>query len=81
LEADVIKGARRTLERSPPRAILAELYDPFVDDVINLLPGYLVRRAALAKADYRLHFLDQIGGALSDEFCPMSPTYVFMRLD
>jgi FkbM family methyltransferase len=81
LGADVIKGARRTLERSPPRAILAELYDPFVDNVIDLLPGYQARRAALARADYGLRFLDQIGGALSDEFCPTSPTYVFMRLD
>jgi FkbM family methyltransferase len=81
LEADVIKGARRTLERSPPRAILAEIYDPFVSEVIDLLPRYRVRRAALAKVNYGLKFLDQIGGTLSDEFCPTSPTYVFMRLE
>jgi hypothetical protein len=81
LEADVIRGARRTLERSPPRAILAELYDPFVDNVVNLLPGYQVRRAALAKADYGLEFLNQIGGTLPDEFCTTSPTYVFTKLD
>lgn len=81
LEADVIKGAQRTLESSPPRAIFAELYDPFVDNVINLLSGYQVRRAALAKGDYKLRFLDQVGGTLPDEFCPTSPTYVFTRLD
>ena len=81
LEADVIEGARQTLERSPPRTILAELYDPFVDNVINLLPGYQVRRAALAKGNYGLQFLDQIGGTLPDEYCPTSPTYVFTRLD
>jgi hypothetical protein len=81
MEVDVIKGAQRTLERSPPRTIIAELYDPFVDNVIKLLPGYRVQRAALAKADYGLHFLDRIGGPLPDEFCSTSPTYVFTRPD
>jgi FkbM family methyltransferase len=81
MEADLIKGARRTLERSPPRTIVAELYDPFVDNVIKLLPGYHVQRAALAKTDYKLHLLDRIGGLLPDEFCSTSPTYVFTRLD
>jgi FkbM family methyltransferase len=81
LEADVIMGARRVLQCSPPRAILAELYDPFVDNVIKLLPGYQVRRAALERSDYGLRLLEQVGGSLSDEFCPTSPTYVFTRLD
>jgi hypothetical protein len=81
LEEDVIKGAQRVFQCSPPREILAEIYDPFVDNVIKLLPGYRVRRAALAKTDYRLHFLDQIGGMLPEAFCSTSPTYVFTRLD
>jgi FkbM family methyltransferase len=81
LEAEVITGARRVLKCSPPRTILAELYDPFVDEVTKLLSGYQVRRAALAKEDYALSFVDKIGGTLSDEFCPTSPTYVFERRD
>lgn len=81
LEADAIRGARRTLEQSPPRAILAEIYDPFVDEVVSLLPEYRVQRAALTKDNYVLQFLDKIGGSLSDEYCPTSPTYVFTRGD
>jgi FkbM family methyltransferase len=81
LEADVIEGAKQVLRRSPPRAILAELYDPFVNNVVSLLPDYRVQRAALAKADYSLHFVDQVGGILPDTFCPTSPTYVFIRRD
>jgi FkbM family methyltransferase len=80
-EADAIRGAYHTLERAPPRVILAELYDPFVEEVVNLLPQFQVRRAALATADYSLHLLDQVGGALSDEFCATSPIYVFTRSD
>jgi hypothetical protein len=80
-EADTIRGARRTLERAPPRIIFAELYDPFVEEVVGLLPQYQVRRAALAKADYSLQLLDQVGGALPDMFCATSPIYVFARPD
>ena len=81
MEADVIRGARQTLERSPPHTIFAELYDPFVDEFLELLPGFQVRRAALTKKDYALHLFDQIGGPLTDEFCPISPTYVCTRDD
>jgi FkbM family methyltransferase len=80
-EADVVRGARRTLEHSPPRIIIAELYDAFVDEVVGLLPSYRVRRAALDKKDYRLCFLDEIGGALPDEFCATSPVYAFSQSD
>jgi FkbM family methyltransferase len=80
-EADVIRGARLTLQRSPPRAIFVELYDTFVNEVVELLPGYELRRAALTKADYTLRLLDQVGGTLPDEFCPTSPTYVFARAE
>jgi FkbM family methyltransferase len=80
-EADVIRGARRTLERTPPRTIFAELYDPFVNEFIGLLPQFQVRRAALTKANYTLELLDQIRGPLPDEFCQTSPTYVLTRHD
>jgi FkbM family methyltransferase len=80
-EADVLRGARSTLEHSPPRAIIAELYDPFVDEFVDLLPEFQVRRAALTKTEYALQLLDQVGGPLTDEFCPTSPTYVFTRRD
>ena len=80
-EADVIRGARQTLERSPPRTILAEIYDPFLDEFVDQLPQFQIRRAALTKADYVLQLLDQIGGSLPDEFCQTSPTYVFTRRD
>jgi FkbM family methyltransferase len=79
MEADVIKGARQTLKRSPPRVILAELYDPFVEDVVGLLPSYNVRRATITKKDYSLKLVSQIGGPLADEFCSTSPTYIFAR--
>jgi FkbM family methyltransferase len=78
-EADVIRGARLTLKRSPPRVIIAELYDPFVGEVIDLLSGYRVKRAALTRTSYELCFLDQIGGQLREEFCPTSPVYAFTR--
>jgi FkbM family methyltransferase len=78
-EVDAIRGARRTLERSPPRLIFAELYDPFVDEFIALLSRFQVKRAALSKASYTLQLLDQVGGSLSDDFCQTSPTYVFAR--
>jgi FkbM family methyltransferase len=78
-EADAIRGARVTLKHSPPRVIIAELYDAFVHEVVGLLPEYRVQRAALAKVDYRLYFCDQIGGPLSDDFCATSPVYVFTR--
>jgi FkbM family methyltransferase len=78
-EAEIIRGARATLARSPPRAILIELYEPFVEEVVGLLPGYRVRRAAISKHDYTLRLLDQVGGSLPDEFCQTSPTYVFTR--
>jgi FkbM family methyltransferase len=78
-EADTIRGARHTLERAPPRVIFAELYDPFAEEVIGLLPQYQVRRAALGKVDYSLHLLDQVGGVLPDNFCVTSPIYVFTR--
>jgi FkbM family methyltransferase len=79
VEADVVRGARRTLKCSPPRAIIAELYDPFVDEVIDLLSTYRVSRAALTKIDYELRFVDRIGGELSGEYCNTSPVYVFSR--
>src|SRR5262249_44262055 len=79
MEPDVIRGAGKTLQGAPPRVILAELYDPFVHEVIGLLPSFEVRRVALARADYTLRLLEQIGGQLTDEFCPTSPTYVFTR--
>jgi hypothetical protein len=79
-EADVIKGAQLTLERCPPRAIFAELYDPFLKEVVDLLlPAFHVRRAALTRDDYTLHLLEQIGGPLAEAFCPTSPMYVFVR--
>ncbi|HEY7550945.1 MAG TPA: FkbM family methyltransferase [Hyphomicrobiaceae bacterium] len=78
-EADVIKGAQSALERFPPRTIFAELYDPFVDEVIDLLPAFQISRAALSRDDYSLQLLGQIGGPLAEEFCPTSPTYVFIR--
>jgi FkbM family methyltransferase len=78
-EADVIKGAQKTLERFPPRTIFAELYDPFVDEVVDLLPAFQINRAALTRDDYSLQLLAQIGGPLAGEFCPTSPTYVFIR--
>jgi len=80
-EVDVLKGARRTLERLPPRMIFVELYDPFVDKFVALLPQFQIRRAALTKANYALELLEQIGGPLGHEFCPTSPTYVFTRRD
>jgi hypothetical protein len=80
-EVDAIKGASQTLERAPPRAIFAELYDPFVHEFIALLPQYQFRRVALGKADYILHLLEKIGGSLGDEFCHTSPTYLFTRCD
>jgi hypothetical protein len=80
MEADVIRGARRTLECSPPRVVLVEAYDQFVDEVVRLLPEFKVKRAALARTDYSLQLLDQIGGELTEEFCRTSPMYVFMRI-
>ncbi|HEX6000670.1 MAG TPA: FkbM family methyltransferase, partial [Hyphomicrobiaceae bacterium] len=79
MEANAIRGARRTLECAPPRIILAELYDPFVDEVVGLLPGYQVERAALTKSEYTLKLLPDIGGALPQEFCVTSPTYLFTK--
>lgn len=81
MEADVIRGARQTLEHSAPHTIIAELYDPFVDEFLELLPGFQVRRAALSREDYVLHLIDQIGGDLTEQYCPISPTYVFTRGD
>jgi FkbM family methyltransferase len=78
-EADAIRGAKHVLTCSPPRVIIAELYDSFVSEVVNLLSEYRVRRAALGKDQYTLSFHDQIGGALPDEFCVTSPVYVFVR--
>ena len=80
-EVDAIRGARQTIERAPPRTIFAELYDPFVNDFVDLLPQYQFKRVAIAKADYALYLLDQIGGSLGDEFCHTSPTYLFTRCD
>src|SRR5262245_47847675 len=53
-EVDVIRGAKATLGRSPPRVIFAELYDRFVHDVVDLLPGFQVWRVALRQNDYNL---------------------------
>ena len=61
--------------------IFVELYDPFVDKFVALLPQFQIRRAALTKANYALELLEQIGGPLGHEFCPTSPTYVFTRRD
>jgi FkbM family methyltransferase len=80
-EVDAIKGARQTLERAPPRIIFAELYDPFVNEFVDLLPQYQFKRVGLKKVDYALHLLDQIGGSLGNEFCHTSPTYLFTRRD
>jgi FkbM family methyltransferase len=78
-EADVIRGGRQTLELSPPRTILVELYDPFVEEFAALLPQFQIKRAALTVADYTLQLIDQMGGVLTDEFCSTSPMYVFTR--
>jgi FkbM family methyltransferase len=80
-EADLIRGARGTLERTPPRTIFAELYDPFVGEFVDLLPQFHVRRAGLKRATYTLELLDQIRGPLPEEFCQTSPTYVLTRRD
>ncbi|MEH3106496.1 MAG: FkbM family methyltransferase [Sphingomonas fennica] len=81
-EADALKGACATLIDSPPRAIIAELYEPFLPDFLQALPDTFSfrRRAYLSEAGYEL-LLVPIDRAPVVPIHLHSPMYVFALED
>lgn len=81
-EVDAIKGAANTLLYYPPRAIIIEVFDPFLEDLLSRIPEEFSfrRRAYLSEEDYSL-ILQPIGVAVNRPVYHHSPMYVFARPD
>ncbi|TWS97072.1 FkbM family methyltransferase [Reyranella sp. CPCC 100927] len=80
-EADVLRGATRLLAESPPRIILAEIYDQYFDEVMAAVPpSYGRRRAVIREENYTLELVEAKPGTQPALFSQLtSPTYVFER--
>lgn len=79
-EIEALKGAEKSLNESPPRIIIAEIYDIFLRDFINIvLPThpYCVR-AFIRKDNYNLELTD-IDNFDESEYELTSPMYVFTK--
>ncbi len=49
-EVDALIGAEITLEECPPRTIIAEVYDPFLESILSIMPEAFSFVAALSSA-------------------------------
>lgn len=81
-EIDTLIGARKALAEYPPRAIIAEIFDPFLDEVRSMLqPTHPVqRRAAIRRDDYSLALIEP-DDFESEAYHQTSPMYLFQKDD
>ena len=81
-EIDVTKGAISTLQKKPPRLIIAELWDDRLSQFREAVSGThpYVYRAGIFRSSYELH-LSQLAEfeANQENYYSISPTYVFSR--
>lgn len=81
-EIDTLIGARKALAEYPPRAIIAEIFDPFLDEVRSMLqPTHPVqRRAAIRRDDYSLALIEP-DDFECEAYHQTSPMYLFQKDD
>lgn len=79
-EVDALEGAHCVLKTSPPRIIVAELYDAFFPSFAERISSThpFSYRALLSKNDYKLSLLPSHHNSL-EAFEPTSPMYIFSR--
>jgi len=77
-EVAALRGATQTLKNAPPRAIIVELYPPFLDEFLSLATARhsFVYRAFIRQDPYEL-VLAPWKTEIGAEFCNTSPMYVF----
>jgi len=82
-EVDAIKGGARTLEKRPPRVIMAELWSQFYDEFASIATKTHphVYKALISQDDYRLVLLppDEVGRHPTEAFHETSPMFVFLQ--
>lgn len=79
-EPELIRGASGTLRKTPPRAVIVELYEPFYNEFKELMRAThpYVKRAVIDRYDYSLYMLDkELAESDPDRYQNSSPTYVF----
>jgi FkbM family methyltransferase len=81
-EVDALKGASEVLVKSPPRVVIAEIYDMFLQDFISVItPTHpYAFRAFLRKDDYGLE-LTAVDKFEEQNYEKTSPMYVFFQED
>ncbi len=81
-ESDALAGAKKTLENSPPRIIIAELYDEFYDEFHSCVKDThpFVCRALIPGDNYEMELHAPLKG-FPDGFHRTSPMYVFSNVD
>lgn len=78
-EAAFIRGAAKTLQNHPPRAMSMELFDRFFDEAKMEADKYFswCHRCFILKSDYSLHLADWSEPHNDDLYHFTSPTYLF----
>ncbi len=79
-EIEVLQGAGKALSQSPPRVIIAEVYDDFLGDFLKVIARThpYGSRAFIRKNDYGLELVN-VRASGSDAYEKTSPMYVFAR--
>lgn len=79
-EVKVLKGGLNTLKKSPPRIIIAEIYQEFLDDFLEIITPFFPysKRAFLKKENYSLE-LTEVKKFDERAYELTSPMYVFFR--
>jgi FkbM family methyltransferase len=77
-EVAALRGATQTLKNAPPRAIIVELYPPFLEEFVSLATARysFVYRAFIRRDAYEL-VLAPWKTEIGAEFCNTSPMFVF----
>ena len=77
-EVAALRGATQTLKDAPPRAIIVELYPPFLEEFLSLATArYSFAYRALIRWDPYELVLAPLNAEISSEFYSSSPMYVF----